>query len=198
VLTFEQLREIHRRERASPSVLSMNENFWKEVSELFTEKMTRYYELRQNTSRFTDKVLTKFENEFRNIARVIVEIYTLREKKILTLAWSEVASDEKIDLRSLTSEERELFSKTVNLLKSARKDILQKAISGDEIPKEQASEPKKAPETLKLSITEDVSSFMGTDMNFYGPYTAGEVVELPEKLAKLLVEKGKAKEHQNA
>ena len=34
---------------------------------------------------------------------------------------------------------------------------------------------------------------MGTDLNLYGPYSKGDNVELPEKYAKLLIDKGKAK-----
>ena len=132
MISFEQLREVHRKERSKPSVLLISPSFWKEIAEYIFKKMKKYEELRKNTSRFTDKVLVKFERELRNAARVIVELYALRERKIILLAWSEVATDEKTDVRSLTPEEKEFFTRMVNVMKASRKEILDRALAGEE------------------------------------------------------------------
>ncbi len=194
MLSFEQLREIHRTERSKPIVQSLSAGFWKEVADYIFRKMKKYEELRKNTSRFTDKVLAKFERELRNAARVIVELYALRERKIILLAWSEVATDEKTDVRALTIEEKDFFTKMVSVMKGTRSEVLDRALAGEE-----AKLPTKSEETLetdlKVEIVEDVQSFMGTDLNLYGPYSPGDVVQLPKKYAKLLLEKGKAKQH---
>ena len=194
MLSFEELREVHRKERASPGILSLEQDFWKNVAEYINSKMGKYEELSSSKSRFTDKVLSKFERELRNAARVIVEFYALRERKILLLAWSEVATDEKTDTRPLTPEEKEFFSRMVSVMKGARTEVLDRALAGErsKVKKEKSEEESGK---LKVDVLEDVQEFMGTDLNLYGPYSAGDLVELPEKYAKLLLDKGKAKQH---
>lgn len=191
MLNFEQLRDAHRKERSSPSIQNLEKDFWKLVAEYFSTKMEKYQELRNNSSRFTDKVLAKFEREMRNAANVVIEFYALRERKIILMSWSEVATDEKTDTRPLTPEEKEFFIKMVGVMKSVRENILDKALAGEESEKAPEKQ-KKAPDKYVVKVTEDVQAFMGTDLNLYGPYSEGEKVELPEKYAKLLVDKGKA------
>ena len=41
----------------------------------------------------------------------------------------------------------------------------------------------------KIKITCSVPSFLGTDLNLYGPYVKGDIVALPEKYASLIVRK---------
>ncbi len=192
-MSFETIREAQRKERSNPHLQPLPDGFWKEVAAYFSEKMQKYKELREGSSRLTDKVLAKFERELRNAARILVELYTFRERKIALLAWSEVATDEATDTRALTPEEKELFQKLVNVLKGTRTTVIDRVLAGEETePKEMEGE--KAPGMVEVEITEDVRAFMGTDLNLYGPYSAGDTVKLPEKYAKLLIEKGKAKE----
>ena len=73
-----------------------------------------------------------------------------------------------------------------------REEILDKALAG-EMTDISPSEKQEEPEKYDVEVLEDVQAFMGTDLNLYGPYSSGEKVELPEKYAKLLVDKGKAK-----
>jgi DNA replication initiation complex subunit (GINS family) len=192
VLSFEDLRDAQRKERSNPGIQPLKAEFWKDVAGYVSNKMEKYDELREGSSRFTDKVVAKFEREMRNAARVIVELYALRERKILMLAWSEVATEEKTDTRPLAPEERELFQQLVRVLKGVRQNVLDSALAGEESevkPGKKETEHEK----LRVAILEEVQAFMGTDLNLYGPYSAGEEVELPERYAKLLVDKGKAK-----
>lgn len=197
MLSFEDLRDAQRKERSSPGIQPLKPEFWKEVAEYMSSKMEKYQELSNKSSRFTDKVLAKFEREMRNAARVIVEFYALRERKVLMLAWSEVATEEKTDTRPLTPEETEFFSRMVNVMKGVRQDVLDKALAGEET-KIKVPESAKKTEKTKVEILEDVQAFMGTDLVLYGPYSKGDKVELPEKYAKLLTDKGKAKTREKA
>ncbi|MBR9689814.1 MAG: hypothetical protein GOV01_02885 [Candidatus Altiarchaeota archaeon] len=192
MLSFELLRDAHRKEKSNPGIQPLKSEFWKEVAEYFSKKMEKYQELRNNTSRFTDKVLAKFEREMRNAANVVIEFYALRERKIILMSWSEVATDEKTDTRPLTPEEKDFFTRLVSVMRGVRNDILDKSLAGEE---SEMAPPKKeeTPKTFEVKITEDVQAFMGTDLNLYGPYSKGKKVELPEKYAKLLADKGKAK-----
>ncbi|MBR9681132.1 MAG: hypothetical protein GOU98_04920 [Candidatus Altiarchaeota archaeon] len=192
MLNFELLRDAHRKERGNPSIQTLTPDFWKSVAEYFSVKMEKYQELRNNSSRFTDKVLAKFEREMRNAANVVIEFYALRERKIILMSWSEVATDEKTDTRPLTPEEKEFFTRMTGVMRNVRENILDKALAG-EITDMSLSKKQETPDKYTVEVLEDVQAFMGTDLNLYGPYSEGEKVELPEKYAKLLVDKGKAK-----
>ena len=47
---------------------------------------------------------------------------------------------------------------------------------------------------VRAEIITDVPAFMGIDLNKYGPWKKGQVVALPEKIAKALIKTGRAKE----
>lgn len=193
MVSFEDLREVHRKERASPKLVSIPAGFWRDVSEYFAEKMRRYEELRKNPSRFTDKVLTQFEKEIRNAGRIIKELYTLRERKIIRQAGTEVATGEKQEMQDMVPEERKIYEAVVLNLKAGRDGILAKVLAGRTAG--EGGEKKEGAEqtdSRKIRILEPVASFLGTDLNLYGPYEKGQLAELPVKYAELLVEKGKA------
>ena len=193
MISFEGLREVHRKERASPKLVSIPSGFWKDVSEYFAGKMRKYEELRSNTSRFTDKVLTQFEKEIRNAGRIIKELYTLRERKIIRQAGTEVATDEKQELQDMVSEEKKIYGAIVDNLKAGRDGVLAKVLAGEKIGQKDDKDGDKAEsDSLKIKITDSVASFLGTDLNLYGPYEKDQLAELPTKYAKLLIEKGKA------
>ena len=177
MITFAEIREVHRKERESAKLVPLPDTFWKDVAEYFAEKMRKYEDLKKTSSKFTDKVLTQFERELRNAGNVLIELYTIREKKMLMLAWGEVGGS-KADTRALTPEEREVFERIVEELRSARDRILANAMAGEKI--------------VRIKVLEKIPAFLGTDLNLYGPYEPGQVVELPARYAKLIVEKGKA------
>lgn len=193
MVSFEELREVHRKERASPKLVEIQASFWKDVSEYFARKMEKYNELKNNPSKFTDKVLNRFEKEIRNAGRIIRELYTLRERKISRIANAIVATNEEQDIQDMLPEEQKIYDALIMTLKSGREAILTKVLAGEMVgvaKKEGEGTGKK--DTQKVSITDGVSSFLGTDLNLYGPYEKGQTAELPLKYAKLLIEKGKA------
>ncbi len=190
MVTFEEIREFHRKEKSTPKLIQLPPDFWKSVADYFSEKMKKYEELKNTSSRFTDKVLTQFERELRNAGRVLLELYTLREKKMLMLAWGE-AGGNKADIRALTPEEGELYRKIVEELKKGRDAILANALAGEKSEKREKVKEKQE-DTMRVKILDKVPAFLGTDLNLYGPYEPEQTVSLPPRYAKLLIEKGKA------
>ena len=191
MITFEELREVHRKEMSSQTLVPLAPDFWNSVASYLKEKMEKYEKLRTETTKFTDKVLAQFERELRNAGRVIKDLYAAREKKILLLAFTEVATEEAVDIRGMTPEEQGLFKKVVGILKSGRDKILTATLAGEKA-EEKKEEEKKEPESVRVKILDKVPSFLGTDLKLYGPFEKGETVELPQKYANLLIEKGKA------
>ena len=193
MISFEELREVHRKEKSSQTLVPLAPDFWKSVASYLKEKMDKYEKLRSETSKFTDKVLSQFEREIRNAGSVIKEIYTAREKKMLLMSFTEVATEEEVDIRGLTPEEQAVYKQIVTILKSSRDNVLTATLAGENAIKESETE-KAEPDTVKLKILDKVPSFLGTDLKLYGPYEKGEKVELPKKYAALLLEKNKAEE----
>ena len=156
--------------------------------------MKKYEELRKNSSRFTDKVLNQFEKEIRNAGRIIKELYTLRERKLLRQVGTEVAIDEKQSVQDMVSEEKKMYDVLLLNLKAGRDGVLAKVLAGEKIGEDPSGAEGTEQDTLKIKIIDTVASFLGTDLNLYGPYEKDQLAELPMKYAKLLIEKGKAEE----
>lgn len=46
--------------------------------------------------------------------------------------------------------------------------------------------------TVKITMEDGCPEFLGTDLERYGPYDNGEIVEVPEDNAEILVNRGSA------
>jgi hypothetical protein len=83
--------------------------------------------------------------------------------------------------------ERELFLELSQILESTRK----RRLDGRGTPVKRAAEPKSG--KLSVTFTAAVGKFIGEELEPYGPFEEGDVAQLPEPLARILIEKGQAK-----
>lgn len=181
-ITFELIREIHRKERGSPKLVQLPPNFFGAAF--------KYLEKKRELAK--DR---KDELEIRNAERLIRDIFTIREKKLLNFALLYVVTN--ILPENLTEEEKEFFEKLVVLLKSRRDAFF----SGK--PKEEAKvakmeeikEVEKVEEVeeeikegyVKIRFREEIPQFVGIDEKVYGPFSPGDVAVLPKENAELFV-----------
>jgi DNA replication initiation complex subunit (GINS family) len=107
--------------------------------------------------------------------RLLQDILEMREEKILKGAMYFVRSG--VETENLTPEEKILFERTVSNIKDfrGRRDLLKK------------------PQNELIAVTQEIPEFVGTDMKNYGPLKEGDVVNLPEKVAKLIIKNGAGK-----
>jgi DNA replication initiation complex subunit (GINS family) len=165
MLSYETIRKISNDEKNSQKLAALPEGFFDEVR-IYLDKKAKMSEGRQDVW------------EIQSARRVLQDILDLREKKILTLALFNVRSGLVPD--NINEHERGFFNTLVNNIKefqTKRKETLE----GTPIKMD------------VIGVLEDIQPFVGKDMKTYGPFGKGDVVSLPEEIAKLLTESGSAR-----
>jgi len=144
----------------------------------------------------------KVETQIKNIKRILNEFYERREKKIINLAVDKSRIDSNVDESNLLKKEKELFDSLVNTLNKSRKDILFNVISPEttEIEDRSIKEPEKIikekekKDTKLVRILNAVPKFVGKELEEYGPFEEEDIASLPNEIAQVLINKGRAEE----
>lgn len=171
-LNYEELRKIQARERASPVLQSIPDKFYTSVVKLIESKNEN---LKNNFS------LTE-AREYESILRVAEDIHERRIQKIVLRAMKAGGGQEEI---ALTGEEAELFERISRAVSDDREKF-SRIVGGKE---------GKSEESIKrIKILKNLPKFVGTDLKVYGPFKEGDIAELPEKEAQLLVSRGIAEQ----
>lgn len=166
MLTYETIRKIVSDEKMNTKLSELPDNFFRQVR-TYLEKKAEINKDKEDRW------------ELDSAMRVLQDLLEIRERKLLTLALYYVRSG--VTPENMTLEENELFNSLVMNIKefqAKRKSIM----SGEE-------EKKKL-----IAMLSDLPEFIGKDMKNYGPFVRGDVATLPEENARLLIEKGIAKE----
>jgi DNA replication factor GINS len=162
MLSYETIRKIDGEEKNSQKLAQLPDGFFDEVK-VYLVKKEKMNEGKQDVW------------ELQSARRVLQDILDVRERKLLTLALYHVRSG--LMPENITDQEREFFNTLVNNIKDFqvnRKEMLE----GDPVKRDVSG------------VLEDIPQFVGPDMKTYGPYKKGDVVTLPEEIAKFLVERG--------
>ena len=121
--------------------------------------------------------------EFTNLKRIVDDIFQMREKKILNKSLISAHTNDYDDT-NMAKEEKETFKKIFKVL-SEHREIFHSLFGEKE---------KVSSDLTKLTILQEVPTFVGTDMKEYGPYSESQEVELPSKVAKLFIARKIAQE----
>jgi DNA replication initiation complex subunit (GINS family) len=166
-LSYEELRKIQARERASPVLQNLPEGFYKAARKLIEKKGEG---LKNNFS------LTEAK-EYESILKVVEDIHGRRKQKIVLRAMK--SSGEEV---TLAEEERDLFERMRKAIGEEEESFAKMIQSkGGRVEEESIK---------KIKILKNLPKFVGVDLKVYGPFKEGESTELPEKEAQLLVRRG--------
>jgi len=183
MITFETLKSIQKQEKKTNSLSQPGNDFFREVDEYFESKKT-----------FLEKLAEKgqdtkiHEMELKNAQEILIDIYNLRERKILEQ--SRESARMSAQKGSMIIPETRMFAEISAILDRNRGEVLAKILQ-----KSQTERVKKDKiEMKRVKFTHDFPSFLGMDEKEYGPFKAGDVVELPRSNAEALI-KAKASEH---
>ncbi len=206
-LDFEEMRRIYRLEKSTARLVEVPDDFFTQLHGLVNEERTKYFDSLKdlNATRARD---------FGNLKKLIDEWFVVREKKLLNTVLVSAQLEEK-DTSHLAAEEKIIFHSLYEVLRSHRsktKSVLE--ANGDFVPvstpaverpastptltedarlppsptvPETPAYPSSSLESLPVRILSEIPSFVGTDLKEYGPYKAGQVVELPSKIAQLFI-----------
>jgi len=175
-IDYDELRRIHRLEKNTSKLVEVDDDFIDCLETFVEEEKKKYLASLKNFS-------ASDAREFTNLKRVVEEIFTMREKKILNKALISSRTKE-IDGEKMARQEKDTFKKLLKLLEE-HFEIFE-SLFGEK--------GKRETELVNVKILKDVPTFVGTDMKEYGPFSEGQSVELPAKIARLFVTRKIAEE----
>lgn len=177
-LDYDELRRIHRLEKNTSKLVEVDDDFIDSLKNFVEDEKKKYLASLKNFS-------SSDAREFANLKRIVDDIFQMREKKILNKALISAHTDEYED-SNMATEEKETFKKIFKVL-SEHREIFTSLFGENE---------RVSTDLTKLTILQNVPTFVGTDMKEYGPYLEGQEVELPIKVAKLFITRKIAQERQ--
>lgn len=178
--SYDEIRRIHRLEKNTSKLVEVEQEFYNDLNSFLSAEKKEYLDS------LHDLNSTKARS-FTNLKKMVEEIFSLREKKILNQALIASRTNE-INEANMALQEKKMFMEILSSLKKHSK-ILEEIFSDNG----KKSENKKDLNNLSVEILLDISGFVGTDMKEYGPFEKGTIVNLPVKIAKLLSERKLAK-----
>ncbi len=173
IITYDTLFDLARREKFRAELQKVDERFFDDVIRYFSEKQSIIESQEKNKSVFAAAELEKTKNQLREAKRLLKEIYTWRETKIVQGAIFQSRCNGKgFDFTALLPEETLMFNSLQGELLEYREKILhsllqhqkpdlkveKKPIAEAACEKEEEDESKEAPdegqEQAKPSVAE--------------------------------------------
>lgn len=196
-MDLKDLMDIYRKEKMSPYLQDLGEDFFSEVEGVLRE-LESEYEQRGSGAKKQGTLLRELEN----VTSIVKDLYEIRERKVVLSALNYVRREGgEIELENLTEVEEKMLEDVASILKENRKAVLE---GGS--PKKQKNPPRKSKSKKKetkeeigislttIRITKDLPSIVGADGKIYGEFMEEDVVSLPDANARALIEQGAAEE----
>lgn len=180
MITYADIYEALRKEKYSETLQALDRKFVLDVAEYIKEKRESN---EFKDAAFSDEAI-KSKKQLENTVLIFRELMMRRRKKLLNLAFiARETGISKRDFDNMADFERETFEKIVKVLEENDKRM-NEILTSSNIQKT---------ETLTLVLfKENVEQFMGIDGGMIGPFQKGELANMHEEIAKILIDAGKA------
>ncbi len=181
MITYNDIYESLRKERYSEQLQPITKNFVSEVSQYISEK--KKLSENQNDS-FSDEA-SKLKKQLENTVSIFKELMLLRKKKLLGLVF--VASEtgiSKRDFDNMLDFEKEMFDKIMENVEQAEKKLSNQFNNKEIIQNEN--------QMKMILFTQDLEEFVDFQGNQLGPFKKGEIANLDQKIADILIDDKKA------
>lgn len=180
MITYNELYEALRKERYSEQLQPIPKNFIKEVADYLKDKKEI---ANKDNDEFSDTII-KTKKQYENSIAIFRELILRRKKKILELAF--VATEtgiSKRDFENMLAVEKESFDGIIKALEKGDKKITQLLKGADEEEKL----------TNKMIVfVQDTEEFLDLEGNMMGPFKKGDVANIPQEIANILIVDKKA------
>ena len=180
MITYNELYDALRKERYSEQLQPIPKNFIKEVADYLKDKK----EISEKESDDFSDTITKTKKQFENSIAILRELILRRKRKILDLAF--VAAEtgiSKRDFENMLAVEKESFDDIMKSLEKGDKKIA-KMLKG-------AEDDEKSKNKM-IVFVQDTDEFLDLDGNKLGPFKKGDVANLSEEIANILIVDKKA------
>ena len=187
-LTYEQLREVQKKERSTGMLSEVPADFYETAGALVAKMKAAVN---------ADSI--EKAREYDNALKVARDVYSVREQKILLRSLR--AAKGNNNLSGLSNEERAVYERVKDAVADGERRFesligFTLAALPEDGEEEKAAAPAPEPPVSgkKLHILSPVPQFVGLGGGKFGPFLAGEIVYLPEKEGELLVRRKLAAE----
>lgn len=183
-ITYEVLFEIMLNEKKSTELQHLPDGFYNLVVEYIQEKKDL---LKKDDDIFSANEKKQVILLLDNVERILTEIYTRREKKIIDMAIlkSKVKSS-LIDTGNMQEAESFLFEKLLTDIDHYRTNILTRVLNTKLVEVEKKTKMKSDKSLVTVRFLEDIDKFFDSDLKEYGPYEKETLTTLPFEMAKPL------------
>jgi len=182
MITYNELYDALRKERYSEQLQPIPKIFIKEVSAYLKDKKEI---ANKKNDDFSDTIL-KTKKQFENSLAIFKELMLRRKKKILELAF--VAAEtgiSKRDFENMLAVEKECFDGIMKSLEKSDKKV-------SEMLKGVGEEGEKKPKNKMIVFIDDADEFLDIDGNKLGPFKKGDIANISEEVANILIVDKKA------
>ena len=216
VITYETLFEMLRIEKSRPELQKISKSFFEDVLGYIQDKIAILNKETSQKSLFASSEKENVRKELENIGRILKDLYSRREKKVVEMALIKSRIESQIvDTSAMLDIEKEMFKKVHSELLVYRKDNLYKLLNGENptsisftksnlekaenkenIYKETISpskiESKQNDGLLAVRFLESLDQVVGPDLKVYGPFEQDAEAKLPKELADALINNSQA------
>lgn len=177
MITYNELYDALRKERYSEQLQPIPKNFIKEVAAYLKDKK----EIANKKSDDFSDTIQKTKKQFENSIAIFKEFMLRRKKKILELSF--VAAEtgiSKRDFENMLLIEKECFDGIMKSLEKTDKKI-------NEMLKGAEEDEEGKPSNKMIVFVEDTDEFLDLKGNRLGPYTKGDIANISEEIANILI-----------
>ena len=201
VITYNKIREIQKTERVEPTVMKLPENIIEAIQSYLSEKQSLLDKNRGNDNLFSQDMYSRVDYELKNARKSIIDIFELRQKKILEQAFQAAKTDVKIkDTSSMLVFEKKLFNMLLESLSKYNNSCILNILRQNKPVFEEAQSEEKAfkrEETsnkILVRVLSDTPPLLCEDNSVVGPLKREDVVNIPRRVAEVLIKQNKAEE----
>jgi len=186
MITYNDLYEALRKERYSEQLQPLMKDFVKEVASYIKEKENVIgIGSGSGNGLFSDETL-KNKKQLENAVSIFKELVLRRKKKLLDLAFvSAETGISKRDFDNMLGFEKETFEKIMRAVNEGDKVLEHLLNNGQE---EQVNTEKNK----LIMFKQDADEFLDLEGNKLGPFKKGDIVNIPQEIANILIVDNKA------
>ena len=215
-ITYEFLYGILRKEKDKTELQNLEDSFYEKTIRYMEEKKEILKSQEEKESIFTEPEVQKTRKQIENIQKIIKDLYENRENKILQLSViTSKTHNHSNNKENMLNEEKKFYEDITYTLNNYRENLLNNLVRGKKLtienlektglPKEEIDKPKHLKDqimptklTKSVKFINEVPSFVGTDLNIYGPFQKEDIASVPLDVANLLIRSNKVIENENS
>ena len=182
MITYNDIYEALRKERYSEQLQPLIKEFVKEVAGYIKEKESS---ISGANGLFSDEN-QKNKKQLENAVSIFKELLLRRKKKLLDLAFvSAETGISKRDFDNMLGFEKDMFEKIMRSINEGDKEM-EHLLNGGTV------EEKNAAKNKLIMFKQDADEFLDLEGNKLGPFKKGDIVNIPQEIANILIVDNKA------